>query len=264
MFIGWLRGDEVEKLKTSTQLFIDPWLLEIAFKRYPHYVFKVQKEQNIEAVALAYTYHKTTQLFFFENKISLEEKRKLLALLLDNLTTQKSLYSLVKTQEVELFSSFGFKSLKKVYKLINKGTKVAFNFSQTHAKEVNNPQFHSIAHKIDTAVRKEDRKIYLNEDMVSKSSLTLATNSGYLHSRAVLKEIFISSFGINSEAFMEAEKLLRAVLYYRGLKQIVVYAPDVVEILSLYEAYKFEQIEEYQLLYKGDVPQFDFDNMYAL
>ena len=109
----------------------------------------------------------------------------------------------------------------------------------------------------------ESMEHYIKNELEFASSLKLSTQLGFLHSRALENKILISPWGMASEAYMEAEKLFRAVLYYRGLKKIVAYVPDEVEILSLYNSYKFEKQSEYCVVYHGKKPTWQIDNIYA-
>ena len=66
------------------------------------------------------------------------------------------------------------------------------------------------------------------------------------------------------EAFTDAEKLIRGVLYHRGLKTIVSFIPaDVKEIVELYKSYKFEFVEDFGLLYINKKPTFNLDSIYG-
>ena len=68
-----------------------------------------------------------------------------------------------------------------------------------------------------------------------------------------------------NEAFLDAEKLLRGVLYYRGLKKIYGFAPiQEKEIVDLYQSYKFEINGDFKLMYLKDKPNIVLDNLYAI
>lgn len=70
---------------------------------------------------------------------------------------------------------------------------------------------------------------------------------------------------MENEAFLDAEKLLRGVLYYRGLKKIYGYAPkNVKEIVDLYQSYKFKIIGDFKLMYLNNRPNIILDNLYAI
>ena len=70
---------------------------------------------------------------------------------------------------------------------------------------------------------------------------------------------------MNSETFLDAEKLLRGVLYYRGLKKIFAYAPkNEKEIVELYQSYKFEIDGDFKLMYLIEKPNISLENLYGL
>lgn len=265
MFVGWIRSDEFEAYKKDTEksITVDESLFDKQLENYSDLCFKCKIDEKIVGLATAYKYQKSYQINVFETIDNEQVKEKLLKCLLQNIDEDKMIYALIKKDDFDAFEKLGFLNLKRFYKLKYRGTQVAFNFSHTHAKEVNKENFASIAHKIDKLVMKEDREQFIKTDMFYQSSLKLGTNFGYLHSRAVGNAIKISPWIMANEAFMDAEKLIRAVLHYRGLKQIVAYAPDEVEILSLYNSYKFEKQSEYCLVYKGEKPTWQLDNIYA-
>ena len=66
------------------------------------------------------------------------------------------------------------------------------------------------------------------------------------------------------EAFTDAEKLLRGVIYHRGLKRIISFIPkDVKEVVELYQSYNFELKEDYQLLYMNKKPNIHLESIYG-
>jgi hypothetical protein len=89
---------------------------------------------------------------------------------------------------------------------------------------------------------------------------------GFLHSYVVNKRfIKISPWLMDSEAFIDAEKLLRGVLYYRGLKKIYAYAPsNEKEIIELYQSYKFKIDGDFKLMYLTELPDIKLENLYGL
>lgn len=265
MFVGWIRGDEFEKLKSNNDniLQIDNHLFETNLQRFPNLCFKCVDNNQIVGITSAYIFENTTKINLFETINVQEVKQNLLRILMQNLQNENSIYSIVSHDDLDIFKNNGFEIIYKCFKFIYKGTQVAFNFSNSHAKEVTQEDFFLAAHKLDKLAYKENRNDFLSHDMIYSSSLKLATKYGYLHSRALSNKILVSPWIVANEAFMDAEKLLRALIYYRGLKQIVAFAPNIAEIVSLYNDYKFEKEQEYFFVYKGEKPKFSFDNIYA-
>ena len=67
------------------------------------------------------------------------------------------------------------------------------------------------------------------------------------------------------ESFIDAEKLLRGVLYYRGLKIVYAFIPtNIDEIVELYHQYKFKNEGNYRLQYLGEKPNIRLESLYAL
>ena len=66
-------------------------------------------------------------------------------------------------------------------------------------------------------------------------------------------------------SFSDAEKLLRGVIYHRGLKKIIAFIPsDVKEITDLYKSYKFELKDRMLLMYKNQKPSINLEMIYGL
>jgi hypothetical protein len=149
---------------------------------------------------------------------------------------------------------------------MHSGEAVAFNFSNSTAKQVSGEHYEEVSKKVDKKVFNFRRDDYLKTDCVFSNSLKLSTGYGYLHSYVVNKRfIKISSWCMENEAFLDAEKLLRGVLYYRGLKKIYGYAPkNVKEIVDLYQSYKFKINGDFKLMYLRERPNIILDNLYAI
>jgi len=58
---------------------------------------------------------------------------------------------------------------------------------------------------------------------------------------------------------------MRGVIYHRGLKKIIAFIPsDVEEITNLYQTYKFEITDGYELMYLNDKPNINIEMIYGL
>jgi hypothetical protein len=95
--------------------------------------------------------------------------------------------------------------------------------------------------------------------------LLLSSSNGYQHSYALNQNIIKLSPWIMQEfSFDEAEKLMRGVIYHRGLKKILAYIPAFNdEITNLYRSYKFEFLEEFELMYKNEKPKINLEMVYG-
>ncbi|MEA2028925.1 MAG: hypothetical protein U9N49_08110, partial [Campylobacterota bacterium] len=107
---------------------------------------------------------------------------------------------------------------------------------------------------------------YIFSNIFKSSSLVLSTDYAYQHSYALDKStIKISPWIGEDGAFDDAEKLIRGVIYHRGLKRIFTFIPkDVENIVDLYKSYKFELEGEYYLMYKNAKPTIDIEMIYGL
>jgi hypothetical protein len=265
MFIGWIDSKTFDEynLNEEKAVSVDTHLFSNTIQRFPQLCFKAKVENKISGLSSIYEYQNSYHINAFEAVNDIDMQCSMLDVMLKNIDEQKLIYSIINNKYIESFLRSGFQPQYNFNKFVNKGTKVAFNFSNTHAKEVNQENFLSIAHRLDKNAIKEDRSDLLSHDMLSPSSLKLATTSGYLHSRIVSDHVLISPWVMASEAFMDAEKLLRAVLYYRGLRKMAVISPDIQEISDLLKSYKFEIEENYTLVSKNVKPKFIIDNIYS-
>ncbi|MCW8837472.1 MAG: hypothetical protein OQK11_02100, partial [Thiovulaceae bacterium] len=118
---------------------------------------------------------------------------------------------------------------------------------------------------IDKIAFEQDKTPYTKNILLKQSSLVLSTQSGYQHSYAINKSLIkISPWIMRDAAFSDAEKMIRGIIYHRGLKKIFAYVPSgVKEITDLYESYKFDMSEEYTLFYKNSKPYINLEMVYA-
>jgi len=268
MFIGYLKNgfeDCIEDLTNENPLF-DLELLKQTYNVFPQYCFAAYEESNIVGVLSAYAF----QNYLYINVIEVLEKyddvlKRLITLFLRNFANENILV-LVENDKYQEFANSGFEVYSDFVGFMHSGEAVAFNFSNSTAKQVSGEHYDEVSRKVDKKVFNIRRDDYLKTDCVFSNSLKLSTGFGYLHSYVVNKRfIKISSWCMENEAFLDAEKLLRGVLYYRGLKKIYGYAPkNVKEIVDLYQSYKFKIIGDFKLMYLRERPNIILDNLYAI
>jgi len=109
----------------------------------------------------------------------------------------------------------------------------------------------------------EDRSVLLSEDMVSKSSIYFATPNGFLHSPMVGGAAFAGPFEVRSGAYLDAERMFREFLHFRGMKEIFVDAPKTNEILSFFIGYGFEEVSRTMQMVKGEDLMIGYENIYS-
>lgn len=268
MFIGYLKNDFEENLAdlVAQNTLFDLSLLRQTYTTFPQYCFAAYEKAKIVGVISAYVFEK----YIFINVLEILENyaevyTRLVSLLLKNVPNE-NVVVLVDIENSLKLKDLGFKEFCNVVRFMHSGEAVAFNFSNSTAKQVNGEAYDDVARRIDKKVYNQDREDYLRRDCIFSNSLKLSTMHGFLHSYVVNKRyIKISPWLMDSEAFLDAEKLLRGVLYYRGLKKIYAYAPkDENEIVELYQSYKFKIDGDFKLMYLTHKPDIKLENLYGI
>lgn len=268
MFLGYLKiGFEncLEDLTNKNPLF-DLELLKQTYDAYPQYCFAAYEESKIIGVLSAYSFDKYLYINVLDVIPEYEDVlKRLISLLIRNFPNENILLLIEKEKSQEL-ESLGFKIHSDFVRFMHSGEAVAFNFSNSTAKQVSGEHYDEVARRVDKKAFNLSRENYIKTDCIFTNSLKLSTAYGYLHSYVVNKRfIKISPWIMDNEAFLDAEKLLRGVLYYRGLKKIYGYAPkNVKEIVDLYQNYKFKINGDFKIMYLKEKPNIVLDNLYAI
>jgi hypothetical protein len=268
MFIGYLKNgfeDSLEELSNNNPLF-DLELLKQTYNVYPQYCFAAYENSKIIGVLSAYAFDSYLYVNVIEVLDGYDDILKRLISLLTRNFPNENILLLIESNKNQELESLGFKTYSDFVRFVHSGEAVAFNFSNSTAKQVSGEHYDEIARKVDKKVFNVNRENYIKTDCIFSNSLKLSTGYGYLHSYVVNKRfIKISPWIMDNEAFLDAEKLLRGVLYYRGLKKIYGYAPkNVKEIIDLYQSYKFKIDGNFKLMYLKDKPNIVLDNLYAI
>lgn len=268
MFIGYLKNgfeDSLEELSNNNPLF-DLELLKQTYNVYPQYCFAAYENSKIIGVLSAYSFDSYLYVNVIEVLDGYDDILKRLISLLTRNFPNENILLLIEADKSQELENLGFKTYSDFVRFVHSGEAVAFNFSNSTAKQVSGEHYDEIARKVDKKVFNVNRENYIKTDCIFSNSLKLSTGYGYLHSYVVNKRfIKISPWIMDNEAFLDAEKLLRGVLYYRGLKKIYGYAPkNVKEIIDLYQSYKFKIDGNFKLMYLKDKPNIVLDNLYAI
>lgn len=268
MFIGYLKNgfeDSLEELSNNNPLF-DLELLKQTYNVFPQYCFAAYENSKIIGVLSAYSFDSYLYVNVIEVLDGYEDILKRLISLLTRNFPNENILLLIESDKSQELENLGFKTYSDFVRFVHSGEAVAFNFSNSTAKQVSGEHYDEIARKVDKKVFNVNRENYIKTDCIFSNSLKLSTGYGYLHSYVVNKRfIKISPWIMDNEAFLDAEKLLRGVLYYRGLKKIYGYAPkNVKEIVDLYQSYKFKIDGDFKLMYLKDRPNIVLDNLYAI
>lgn len=270
MFIGWIRKksfyDDLSAL--SEKITIDQNLITKTVDEDQSLAFGAYENNELLAVITAYSFKDSILInnLYYIKEIGEDIIIRLFKLLLNNIDEKnKTILFLASLKEQELLKEFGFKKYANFKKAVYKGGAVAFNFSNATAKSISNPNYLGTIKKYDTKEFNEDRFDYITHTVAKGSSLFLSTPFGYQHSYAINNNIIkISPWVMEDEAFTDSEKLLRGVLYHRGLKTVVAFIPkDIKEIVDLYESYKFDITDEFGLLYLNTKPDINLASVYG-
>lgn len=268
MFIGYLKNNFEEYIKelSKEKPLLDLELLKQTYAVFPEYCFAAYEKTEIVGILSAYAFEKYIYINVFEIIEKYEDIfSRLISVLIKNVSN-KNIVILVEEKKSINLIELGFKESCTFSRMIHSGEAVAFNFSNSTAKQISGEFYDEVSKRIDRKVFHQDREEYIKKDCIFSSSLKLSTMHGFLHSYVVNKRfIKISPWLMDSEAFIDAEKLLRGVLYYRGLKKIYAYAPkNEKEIIKLYQNYKFKIDSDFKLMYLSEEPNIILENLYGL
>lgn len=268
MFIGYLKNgfeDCLDEIEQNNILF-DLELLKKTYEVFPQYCFAAYENSKIVGVISAYAFD--NHLYINVLDVLNDSKdilKRLVSLLLKN-TSNETVLILVEKKYTKDLEDLSFITYCDMYRLMHSGEAVAFNFSNSTAKQVSGEKYDEVSRKLDKKAFYSNRENYLRYDCVFSNSLKLSTDYGFLHSYVVNKRyIKMSPWVMANEAFLDAEKLLRGVLYYRGLKKIFAFAPaNEKEIIELYQSYKFEINGDFKLMYLNEKPNIRLENLYGI
>jgi hypothetical protein len=270
MFIGWIRKKSfISDLEVfGTKITMDKSLILKTFEENHSLCFGAYDENKLVAFISAYELDQSILInnFYYLNEIESDIKKRVFKLLLDNVNDDnKTILFMSRKDEKNLLLSFDFKEYAKFTKALYNGGAVAFNFTNATAKSISNENFLPTMTTMDKLAFKENRVQYTKDVLLKQSSLVLSTKFGYQHSYAIDKSLVkISPWIMSNAAFSDAEKMIRGVIYHRGLKKLFAFIPsEVKEITDLYTSYKFEMIDEYTLVYKNTKPEINLEMIYG-
>ncbi len=270
MFIGWIRKntfkDDLEVLSNS--VVIDKNLVLNTVQEDESLSFGAYDDDKLVVIITAYQFQDSILInnLYYIKEIEDDIIKRIFQILLNNINDEKkSILFMANESEQKILKSFGFKKYANFKKAVYKGGAVAFNFSNATSKSISGANYLPIVKKLDSDAINENRFDYITQVVAKQSSLMLSTSFGYQHSYAINNNIIkISPCIMVDEAFTDAEKLIRGVLYHRGLKTIVAFIPaDIQEITNLYKSYKFELVENFGLLYLNQKPNINLASVYG-
>lgn len=265
--IVWFRPDFItpfvdEALKEER--LIDEFELRQCVARFPTSSFALLVDGRLAGGVTTYTHEKTAwigNLLVFKEHRKNGYAKRLFETALKSVADKKSIYINANPLLKKFYRSYGFKECIEIIRL--KSQKEALNKNFTSFGETEQKNLTQVALKLDHEFFKEDRSVLLSEDMVSKSSIHFATPNGFLHSRMVGGAAFAGPFEVRSGAYLDAERMFREFLHFRGMKEIFVDAPKINEALSFFIGYGFEEVSRTMQMVKGEDLMIEYENIYS-
>lgn len=265
--VVWFRSDFIapfvaEALKE--EWLIDEFELQKTIERFPTACFALIVDGQFAGGITTYTHEKSAWIGNFLVFSKYRKKgygKRLFETALKSLEGKEPVYLNANPLLKKFYKSYGFKECIDVIRLKSKKELLSRNFSgfgETEQKSL--PQ---IALKLDHQFFREDRSVLLGEDFASKSSIYFATANGFLHSRMIGGSAFVGPFEVRSGAYLDAERMFREFLHFRGMKEIFIDAPKIDEILSFFIGYGFEEVGRTIQMAKGEDLKVEYENVYS-
>lgn len=270
--LRWLRRvdlEELERFEVDEGWIVDRFELEKILERFPYLCYGAYDGNIFVGAVIGYLHQRSGWISNFIVKPSYRNRgigSRLFKTLFRAMKFERESIYLNSTESMERFyEKFGFKRTIEVGRFSLKQMP-KFKFNPSHMRYLERIDFDSIAKKIDSRIFREDRGAFLFEDMPHKNSLKLATENGFAHSKVVGVDsvVFLGPFEVKSGAYLDAEKLIRATLYFRGFKKVYADIPTKEsDITSLFQNYNFEQVSKnYQMVY-GEAESIKYSEIYS-
>jgi len=168
MFIGYLKSDfeeNLEELFTQNPL-LDISLLKQTYTVFPEYCFAAYEKTKIVGVLSAYVFEK----YVYVNVLEVIEKyedvfTRLISLLLKNIPNENVVLLVENKKSIKLME-LGFKEFCNFKRMTHSGEAVAFNFSNSTAKQVSGEHYDEVSKRIDKKVFHQNREDYIKKDCV--------------------------------------------------------------------------------------------------
>jgi GNAT superfamily N-acetyltransferase len=268
VFIRWLKltdTPEIVSIAKEMDIEVDTYHIKLILTHFPHLCFGIYKENMLAGVILTVEYEKSIQIKYFMVKNNFQKKnlgKRLLKTLMEIATMyNKNVYLIFPEKYQLFFENFGFKKTIDIKKWINRGNIPPFYFSNKEAKELESYDFENKVQILDYETFNEERTFFLFDEMQRNSSLKFALPNSFQHSCSITsKDVFLGPW-ISKDEY-EAEKMIKGVLFFRGLKRVISYSPDIKNINKLFKKYNFEKTEKLVFLSYGDC-EINFNNIYS-
>lgn len=271
MFIGWLKYTDVNDLVNIANdigWLVDGYHIKLMIMHSPHLCYGAYEEGQLIGAILAIEFEKSAQMKYFMVKSEYQKQgigKRLAETLFASLKNDfQRIYLHSIPEMVPFFESYGFDKKMDVGRFVNVGKVPPFNFTNAHAKELDSTNFDAVIKTIDRNTFGEDRMAFLMDEMERHSSLKFALKNGFQHSSVVnARQVYLGPWQVKAGHEEEAEKMMKGVLYFRGLKKVVADVPlSNKAAVDLYERFHFQKKQRFvHMSYGGS--DVKFENIYA-
>jgi GNAT superfamily N-acetyltransferase len=272
VFIGWLKfGDVSELVRIAEEVgwLVDGYHIKLMMMHSPHLCYGAYEGGKLVGAVMAIEFERSAMVKYFMVKESYQRQgigRRLFETLLGALHSEyQRIYLHANPDLVPFFESHGFEAKMEVGRFMNVGKVPPFNFTNAHAKELDAGNFESAIAAIDKETFNENRMDFLLDEMERNSSLKFTLPNGFQHSSVVnARNVYLGPWQVRAGHEDEAEKMMKGVLYFRGLKKVVADVPlGMSHVVDLYERYHFQNKQRFVHMSRGDGGDVRFENIYA-
>lgn len=272
MFIGWLKfGDVAELTKIAEEVgwLLDGYHVKLMMMHSPTLCYGAYDNGVLVGAIMAVEFENSAMIKYFMVRESYQKQgigQRLFTTLFGVLKEEHpSLYLHANPALQPFFERFGFRSVMEVGRYLNVGKVPPFNFTNAHAKELDGGNFDATIRRIDYETFGEDRMAFMLDEMERNSSLKFALPNSFQHSSVVnARGVYLGPWQCRVGYEDEAEKMMRGVLYFRGLKKVMADVPmGNTAAIDLYERYHFQKKSTFLHMVYGEPRDVRFDNIYA-
>lgn len=272
MFIGWLQhADTAELIKIAeeTGLLLDNYHVKLIMMHAPHLCYGAYDDGVLVGAIVAIPYERSAMIKYFMVRPSHQRKgigRRLFETLFDVLKDERLSFYLHTTPQMRsFFEGYGFNTEMEVGRFLNVGKVPPFSFTNAQAKELDGGNFDAAFRRIDYETFQEDRMEFLADEMERNSSLKFVLPNAFQHSSVInARGVYLGPWQCREGSEEEAEKMMRGVLYFRGLKKVMADVPmGNKNAVDLYGRYHFQQKGTFFHMAYGEPRNVRFENIYA-
>jgi len=272
MFIGWLKFADVAeltKIAEETGWLLDGYHVKLIMMHAPHLCYGAYEDGVLVGAVMAIEFETSAMIKYFMVRPSHQKQgigRRLFETLFGVLQNDHpSLYLHANPKLERFFEGYGFKTSMEVGRYLNVGKVPPYSFTNAQAKELDSGNFDATIRKIDYETFGEDRMLFMIDEMERNSSLKFALPNSFQHSSVInARGVYLGPWQCREGSEEEAEKMMRGVLYFRGLKKVMADIPmGNANAVSLYERYHFQNKGTFLHMTYGEPRDVKFENIYA-